>query len=49
MPLFGHFSSWPPTHFPEVNDLDTALMSGLVLLVATWNYWVSYKNEFAGL
>ena len=24
-------------------------MSGLVLLVATWNYWISYKNRYAGL
>ena len=24
-------------------------MSGLVLLIATWNGWVSYKNGYAGL
>ena len=24
-------------------------MSGLVLLVATWNCWISYKNGYAGL
>ena len=24
-------------------------MSGLVLLVATWNCWISYKNRYAGL
>ena len=24
-------------------------MSGLVLLTATWNCWISYKNGYAGL
>ena len=24
-------------------------MSGLVPLVATWNFWISYKNGYAGL
>ena len=24
-------------------------MSGLVLLVATWNYWISYRNGYVGL
>ena len=24
-------------------------MSGLVLLVATWNCWISYKNGYVGL
>ena len=24
-------------------------MSGLVLLVATWNCWITYKNGYAGL
>ena len=24
-------------------------MSGLVLLVATWNCWISYRNRYAGL
>ena len=28
---------------------NTALMSGLVLLVATWNCWISYRNGYAGL
>ena len=28
---------------------NTAVMSGLVLLVATWNCWISYKNGYAGL
>ena len=27
----------------------TVVMSGLVLLVATWNCWMSYKNGYAGL
>ena len=27
----------------------TVVMSGLVLLVATWNFWISYKNGYAGL
>ena len=28
---------------------NTVVMSGLVLLVATWNYWISCKNRYAGL
>ena len=28
---------------------NTIIMSGLVLLVATWNCWISYKNGYAGL
>ena len=24
-------------------------MSGLMLLVATWNCWMSYKNKYAGM
>ena len=28
---------------------NTVVMSGLVLLVATWNCWISYKNGYAGL
>ena len=28
---------------------NTVVMSGLVLLVATWNCWISYKNSYAGL
>ena len=28
---------------------NTVVMSGLVLLVATWIYWISYKNGYAGL
>ena len=28
---------------------NTVVMSGLVLLVATWNCWISYKNGYTGL
>ena len=28
---------------------NTVVMSGLVLLVATWNCWISYKNGYRGL
>ena len=28
---------------------NNAVMSELVLLVATWNCWISYKNRYAGL
>ena len=28
---------------------NTVVMSGLVLLVATWNCWISYKNRYARL
>ena len=28
---------------------NTVVMSGLLLLVATWNCWISYKNRYAGL
>ena len=28
---------------------NTVVMSGLVLLVASWNCWLSYKNGYAGL
>ena len=27
--------------------MNTVVMSGLVLLVATWNYCISYKNRYA--
>ena len=35
-------------YLPYNHLWDTA-MSGLVLLVATWNYQISYKNKYAGL
>ena len=28
---------------------NTVFMCGLVLLVATWNRWISYKNRYTGL
>ena len=28
---------------------NTAVRSGLLLVVATWNCWISYKNGYAGL
>ena len=28
---------------------NTVVVSGLVLLVATWNCWISYKNRYTGL
>ena len=28
---------------------NTVVMFGLVLQVAPWNYWISYKNGYAGL
>ena len=31
------------------NVWNTVVMSGLVLLFANWNCWISYRNEFAGL
>ena len=34
---------------PYGHAWNTAVMSGLVLLVATWNCWISYKNGYAGL
>ena len=38
--------------FPEVALYlykSTVVMSGLVLLVATWNCWLSYRNRYVGL
>ena len=32
-----------------VSRWNNVVMSGLVLLVATWNCWISYKNGYAGL
>ena len=37
------------TNLPFSQAWDTLVMSGLVLLVATWNWWISYKNGYAGL
>ena len=48
-----------PTTAEEVKDIsislpyghvwNTAVMFGLVLLVATWNCWISYRNGYVGL
>ena len=32
-----------------IYEILLVVMSGLVLLVATWNCWISYKNGYAGL
>ena len=31
------------------HEWNTVVMSGLVLLVTTWNCWISYKNGYTGL
>ena len=36
-------------NLPYKHVWNTVAMSGLVLLVATWNCWISYKNGYAGL
>ena len=36
-------------NLPYGHAWSTVVMSGLVLLVATWNCWISYKNRYAGL
>ena len=36
-------------NLPYAHVWNTVVMSGLVPLVATWNCWTSYKNEYAGL
>ena len=32
-----------------IRPSNTTVMSGLVLLVATWNCWISYRNRYVGL
>ena len=32
-----------------IRPWNTTVMSGLVLLVATWNCWISYRNRYVGL
>ena len=34
---------------PYGHAWNTVVMSELLLLVATWNCWISYKNRYAGL
>ena len=36
-------------NLPYGHAWNTVVMSGLVLLVTTWNRWISYKNRYAGL
>ena len=36
-------------NLPYVHVWNTAVMSLLMLLVATWNCWISYRNGYAGL
>ena len=36
-------------NLPYCHAWNTVVMSGLVLLVTTWNCWISYKNRYAGL
>ena len=36
-------------NLPYAHVWNTVVMSGLVLLVATWNCWISYKNRYTGL
>ena len=36
-------------NLPHGHAWSAVAMSGLVLLVATWNFWISYKNGYAGL
>ena len=36
-------------NLPYSHVWNTAVMFGLVLLVATWNCWISYRNGYVGL
>ena len=36
-------------NLPYGHAWNTVVMSGLALLVATWNCWISYKNGYTGL
>ena len=36
-------------NLPYVHAWNTVITSVLVPLVATWNFWISYKNGYAGL
>ena len=37
------------TNLPYGLAWNISIMSGVVLLAASWNCWISYKNGFAGL
>ena len=34
-------------NLPYDHALNTAIMPGMILLVATWNCWIGYKNGYA--
>ena len=36
-------------NLPYGHVWNTAVMSGLMLLVAIWNCWISYRNRYVGL
>ena len=36
-------------NLPYLHAENTVVISGLVLLVATWSCWIDYKNVYAGL
>ena len=36
-------------NLPYGHVWNTAVMSGLVLLIATWNCWISYRNGYVGI
>ena len=36
-------------NLPYGHVWNAVVMSGLVLLIATWNCWITNKNEYAGL
>ena len=38
-----------PINLRYVQVWNTVVMSGLVVLAATWDCWISYKNGYAGL
>ena len=36
-------------NLPYNHAWNTVVLSRLMFLVATWNFWISYKNRYAGL
>ena len=40
---------WFSIHLPCIHVWNTIVISGLVPLIATWNCYSRYKNEYAGL
>ena len=39
---------WISINLSHGHVWNTAALSGLVLLIPTWNFWISYKNGYAG-